>query len=42
MCADYADVTNLRAADPAAVAKAWQARTTRPAARSRSGLARRR
>jgi DhnA family fructose-bisphosphate aldolase class Ia len=33
MCADYADVTNLRAADPAAVAKAWQARTTRPTVR---------
>lgn len=32
-CADYADVTNLRAADPAAVAKAWQARTTRPTVR---------
>lgn len=33
MCADYADVTNLRAADPAAVAKAWQARTTRSTVR---------
>ena len=32
-CADYADVTNLRVADPAAVAKAWQARTTRPTVR---------
>lgn len=29
----YADVTDVRAADPAAVAKAWQARTTRPTVR---------
>jgi DhnA family fructose-bisphosphate aldolase class Ia len=29
----YADVTEVRAADPAAVAKAWQARTTRPTVR---------
>jgi DhnA family fructose-bisphosphate aldolase class Ia len=33
ICADYAAVTNVRAADPAAVAKAWQARTTRPTVR---------
>lgn len=33
LCADYAEVTNLRAADPAAVARAWQARTTRPTVR---------
>lgn len=29
----YADVTDVRAADPAAVARAWQARTTRPTVR---------
>lgn len=29
----YADVTDVRAADPSAVAKAWQARTTRPTVR---------
>jgi DhnA family fructose-bisphosphate aldolase class Ia len=29
----YADVTDVRAADPAAVAKAWQSRTTRPTMR---------
>ncbi|MBY0254964.1 MAG: hypothetical protein K2X54_26855, partial [Methylobacterium organophilum] len=29
----YAEVTDVRAADPAAVAKAWQARTTRPTVR---------
>ncbi|MDO0975842.1 Cgl0159 family (beta/alpha)8-fold protein [Mycolicibacterium frederiksbergense] len=29
----YADVTDVRAADPAAVAKAWQARSTRPTVR---------
>ncbi|QIV83802.1 Cgl0159 family (beta/alpha)8-fold protein [Mycolicibacterium frederiksbergense] len=33
LCNDYAAVTNLRAADPAAVARAWQARTTRPTVR---------
>lgn len=32
-CADYAAVTELRAADPGAVAKAWQQRTTRPTVR---------
>ena len=30
VCADYAAVTEVRAADPGAVAKAWQARSTRP------------
>jgi len=30
MCADYAAVTDLRAASPGAVAQAWAARTTRP------------
>ena len=29
-CKDYTDVTNLRASDPGVVAKAWNARTTRP------------
>ncbi|MBI3223882.1 MAG: aldolase [Mycolicibacterium cosmeticum] len=33
LCRDYAAVTDLRAGDPAAVAKAWQARTTRPTVR---------
>src|ERR1700710_1972908 len=30
ICADYAAVTDVRAADPGAVARAWEARTTRP------------
>jgi DhnA family fructose-bisphosphate aldolase class Ia len=30
VCSDYASVTDLRAADPGAVARAWEARTTRP------------
>jgi DhnA family fructose-bisphosphate aldolase class Ia len=33
VCADYAAVTDLRACDPLAVARAWQARTTRPTVR---------
>lgn len=33
VCTDYAAVTDLRAGDPGAVAKAWQARTTRPTVR---------
>jgi DhnA family fructose-bisphosphate aldolase class Ia len=33
VCADYAAVTEVRAADPGAVAKAWQARSTRPTVR---------
>ncbi|CDO05952.1 aldolase [Mycolicibacterium cosmeticum] len=33
VCTDYAAVTELRAADPGAVAKAWQQRTTRPTVR---------
>jgi DhnA family fructose-bisphosphate aldolase class Ia len=33
VCADYADVTNVRASDPAAVPRAWQKRTTRPTVR---------
>jgi DhnA family fructose-bisphosphate aldolase class Ia len=33
LCVDYAQVTDLRAADPAAVARAWEDRTTRPTIR---------
>ena len=33
VCADYAAVTDLRAADPGAVARAWDDRTTRPTIR---------
>ncbi len=33
LCADYAAVTDLRAADPGAVARAWDTRTTRPTMR---------
>ena len=36
-CKDYTDVTDLRAADPGAVAKAWDARTTRPTVRATAG-----
>src|SRR6478752_10401203 len=32
-CNEYTEVTNLRASDPGAVAKAWNARTTRPTVR---------
>ena len=32
-CTDYAAVTDLRAADPGAVARAWDGRTTRPTIR---------
>ena len=34
----YADVTEIRTADPGAVAKAWQARTTRPTVRGNGRL----
>ncbi|MBB3603141.1 DhnA family fructose-bisphosphate aldolase class Ia [Mycolicibacterium sp. BK556] len=37
-CKDYADVTDLRAADPAAIARAWQNRTTRPVVRGNGRL----
>jgi DhnA family fructose-bisphosphate aldolase class Ia len=37
-CKDYADITELRAADPAAIAQAWQNRTTRPAVRGNGRL----
>jgi DhnA family fructose-bisphosphate aldolase class Ia len=33
LCVDYAQVTDLRAADPGAVARAWENRTTRPTIR---------
>ncbi|QVI29942.1 hypothetical protein SAMN04488581_2496 [Mycolicibacterium neoaurum] len=33
LCRDYAEVTELRAADPASVTKAWHTRTTRPTVR---------
>ncbi|TQK28124.1 aldolase [Arthrobacter sp. SLBN-53] len=33
LCRDYADVTELRAVDPASVTKAWHARTARPTVR---------
>ena len=38
MCADYADVTDLRATDPAAIDRAWQNRATRPTVRGDSRL----
>jgi DhnA family fructose-bisphosphate aldolase class Ia len=33
VCRTYADLTDVRTVDPGAVAKAWQARTTRPTVR---------
>src|SRR6195952_2636717 len=33
VCTDYTAVTDLRAADPGAVARAWDSRTTRPTIR---------
>ena len=33
LCSDYTQVTDLRAADPGAVARAWESRTTRPTIR---------
>jgi hypothetical protein len=33
LCTNYAAVTDLRAADPGAVARAWDTRTTRPTIR---------
>src|SRR3954451_18402271 len=33
ICADYAAITQLRATDPGAIARAWQNRTTRPTLR---------
>src|SRR6478736_6662686 len=37
-CKNYTDITDLRAADPGAVAKAWDARTTRPTVRGNGRL----
>ncbi len=37
-CKDYADITDLRAADPAAIARAWQERTTRSVVRGNGRL----
>jgi len=38
MCRDYAEITDLRASDPKAIARAWQARTTRPTVRGNGRL----
>ncbi|MGB2919885.1 MAG: aldolase [Mycobacterium sp.] len=38
MCADYPAVTEIRATDPAAVARAWQQRSTRPTLRDNGKL----
>ena len=38
LCSDYAAITDLRATDPGAVARAWQNRTTRPTARGNGRL----
>lgn len=38
LCTDYAAISELRAADPGAVARAWQTRTTRPTIRGNGRL----
>jgi DhnA family fructose-bisphosphate aldolase class Ia len=38
MCADYTEITELRATDPAAIGGAWQNRTTRPTVRGNGRL----
>ena len=38
VCKDYAEITDLRAADPQAIGRAWQARTTRPTVRGNGRL----
>jgi len=38
LCTDYAAVTELRASDPGAIARAWQDRVTRPAIRGNGRL----
>jgi DhnA family fructose-bisphosphate aldolase class Ia len=38
ICKDYAAITELRAADPGAVARAWQSRVTRPTVRGNGRL----
>jgi DhnA family fructose-bisphosphate aldolase class Ia len=38
VCQDYAAITDVRASDPGAVARAWQTRTTRPTVRGNGRL----
>ncbi|WP_102142405.1 Cgl0159 family (beta/alpha)8-fold protein [Mycobacterium hubeiense] len=38
LCKDYAEITDLRAADPGAIARAWQNRAVRPAVRGNGRL----
>ncbi len=38
LCTDYAAITELRASDPGAIARAWQARATRPTIRGNGRL----
>ncbi len=38
LCRDYTEITDLRAADPQAIERAWQTRTTRPAIRGNGRL----
>ena len=38
MCADYTEITELRATDPGAIDRAWQNRTTRPTVRGNGRL----
>src|SRR3977135_3722328 len=38
LCANYAEVTDLRTADPGTVERAWQKRTTRPTMRGNGRL----
>jgi DhnA family fructose-bisphosphate aldolase class Ia len=38
LCKDYSAISDLRATDPAAITRAWQARTTRPTTRGDSRL----
>jgi DhnA family fructose-bisphosphate aldolase class Ia len=38
LCKSYAEITDLRAADPGAVGRAWQSRTTRPTMRGNGRL----
>ena len=38
ICTDYAEITEVRASDPAAIGRAWQNRATRPAVRGNGRL----
>ena len=38
LCTDYAGITELRASDPGAIARAWQDRVTRPTIRGNGRL----